>query len=51
MELKGKAWTQKPQRYHARSLGVLKSKYQRVSGDACLNALLRETGCIDCLAA
>ena len=51
VELKGNAWTQRPQKYHARSLGVLKSKYQRVSGDASLNALLRETGCLACLAA
>lgn len=51
VELKGNAWTQKPQKYHARSLGVLKSKYQRVSGDERLNALLRETGCLDYLVA
>ena len=25
--LKGNRWTQKPQKYHARSLGVLKAKY------------------------
>ena len=46
VQLKGHAWTQKPQKYHARSLGVLKSKYQRVSGDERVNALLRETGCL-----
>ena len=51
VELKGNAWTQRPQKYHARSLGVLKSKYQRVSGDASLDALLRETGCLAYLAA
>ena len=51
VQLKGNAWTQKPQKYHARSLGVLKSKYQRVSGDERLNAVLRETGCLDHLAA
>ena len=49
VQLKGNAWTQKPQKYHARSLGVLKSKYQRVSGDERVNALLRETGCLDYL--
>ena len=51
VELKGNAWTQRPQKYHARSLGVLKSKYQRVRGDARVNALLRETGCLRDLAA
>lgn len=49
--LKNNAWTQKPQKYHARSLGVLKSKYQRVSDDPRVNALLSETGCLDYLAA
>ena len=50
VELKGNTWTQKPQKYHARSLGVLKSKYQRVSDDERVNAVLRETGCLDYLA-
>ena len=49
VELKGNAWTQRPQKYHARSLGVLKSKYERVSGDERIKALLRETGCLACL--
>ena len=51
VQLKGRAWTQKPQKYHARSLGVLKSKYQRISGDERLNEVLREAGCLDYLAA
>ena len=46
VELKGNAWTQKPQKYHSRSLGVLQSKYQRVRDDERVNALLRETGCL-----
>ena len=50
VRLKGHAWTQKPQKYHARSLTVLKSKYQGVSGDERVNALLRETGCLEYLA-
>ena len=50
VQLKGHAWTQKPQKYHARSLGVLKSKYQSVSGDEQIDALLRDTGCLGYLA-
>ena len=37
---------QRPQKYHARSLGVLKAKYQRVKDDESLSALLDETGCL-----
>ena len=43
--LKGQRWTQKPQKYHARSLGVLRSKYAAVAGDPALDALLTDTGC------
>ena len=50
VQLKGHAWTQKPQKYHARSLGVLRSKYQRVSGDERVNTLLGDTGCLAYLA-
>ena len=50
LQLKGNAWTQRTQKYHARSLGVLKSKYQRVKDHENLNALLDETGCLSVLA-
>ena len=43
--LKGQRWTQKPQKYHARSLGVLKSKYAAASDDPDLDAVLAATGC------
>ena len=43
--LKGRRWTQKPQKYHARSLGVLKSKYAAVGDDPALDAVLAATGC------
>ena len=46
--LKGKRWTQRPQKYHARSLGVIKAKYAE-TGDATLDAVLEETGCLDLL--
>jgi len=43
--LKGKRWTQKPQKYHARSLAVLKAKYAEVAADAALDAVLTASGC------
>ena len=43
--LKGNRWVQKPQKYHARSLGVLKQKYAAASDDGELDALLTATGC------
>lgn len=43
--LKGNRWTQKPQKYHARSLGKLRAKYAEVAGDAALDTVLTETGC------
>ena len=48
--LKGRRWTQKPQKYHARSLSVLRAKYAEVAADADLDALLTATGCKDHLA-
>lgn len=36
---------QTPQKYHARSLGVLKQKYAAVAGEPALDRLLTETGC------
>jgi len=49
--LKGNRWTQKPQKYHARSLGVLKAKYAEVADDAELDRVLEYTGCKEFLAA
>ena len=43
--LKGNRWTQKPQKYHARSLGVLKTRYAEVADDPALDAVLAATGC------
>ena len=43
--LKGRRWTQRPQKYHARSLGALKAKYAACADDAALNAVLADTGC------
>ena len=44
--LAGHDWTQKPQKYHARSLAALKAKYHAVSRNDALNAVLDDTGCL-----
>ena len=45
--LKGQGWTQKPQKYHARSLAALGAKYAAAAGTAGLAELLAEVGCLD----
>ena len=42
--LKDKRWTQRPQKYHARSLAALKARYGQTD-DATLDEFLEETGC------
>jgi glutathione S-transferase len=44
--LGGKNWTQKPQKYHARSLGVLRAKYAAVGNKTALNPVLEAAGCL-----
>jgi hypothetical protein len=44
--LDGNAWTQKPQKYHAKSLAELRHKYAAVRDNAQLNEILRSTGCL-----
>jgi glutathione S-transferase len=51
VSLAGHRWRQKPQKYHARSLAELRRKYQVAAGNADLDALLRETGCLAWLSA
>jgi glutathione S-transferase len=46
VDLAGQAWHQKPQKYHARSLAVLQSRYQEVTSDAALNEILEECHCL-----
>lgn len=50
-KLLGQTWTQKPQKYHARSLAALRAKYAEVAGDAALAEVLERTGCRPWLAA
>ena len=49
VELDGKAWTQKPQKYHARSLAALKQKYAALEDRATIDAALEKTGCLEVL--
>ena len=51
VSLKGQRWTQKPQKYHARSLAALRERYAAVADDAALDAVLAATGCKPFLAA
>ncbi len=46
--LDGRTWTQKPQKYHARSLASLREKYVAVAGPA-LDAVLDRAGCLEAL--
>ena|GEM_PF-14680 len=39
-------WTQKPQKYHARSLGMLRAKYAAVADKAALDPVLEGAGCL-----
>jgi len=49
VELAGRTWTQKPQKYHARSLAALREKYRAVAGNRALDAILEATGCLAAL--
>ena len=44
--LGGKLWTQKPQKYHARSLGMLRAKYAEAADKAALDPVLEAAGCL-----
>jgi glutathione S-transferase len=49
--LAGNAWSQEPQKYHARSLAEIRRKYQGVKGNAALDDVLTRSGCLRWLAA
>jgi glutathione S-transferase len=40
-------WTQKPQKYHARSLMMLRTKYADVADKTALDLVLAEVGCLE----
>jgi glutathione S-transferase len=48
VSLDGKPWTQKPQKYHAKSLAALRAKYAAAQSPA-LDAALAKVGCLDAL--
>ncbi len=49
VELDGQTWTQKPQKYHAKSLRALREKFAQVKDDAALERVLARAGCRDAL--
>lgn len=49
VELAGKTWTQKPQKYHAKSLQALRAKYAGAGSDRALDAVLERAGCLAAL--
>ena len=52
VDVDGSPWTQKPQKYHARSLGALRERYATSSDEAkaALDPVLDSTGCLSALA-
>jgi glutathione S-transferase len=51
VELGGRTWTQKPQKYHAKSLAALRAKYAAAADTPGLHHLLERCGCAAGLAA
>jgi len=49
IELAGREWSQKPQKYHARSLAAIRKKYSLVGNNAALDEVLSEAGCLSVL--
>ncbi len=47
VDLADRIWTQKPQKYHAKSLGVLRRRYAEVSDRSALDPILERTGCLE----
>ena len=46
MTLGGVAWSQEPQKYHARSLAEIRRKYAAAKAASGLDAILTESGCL-----
>jgi glutathione S-transferase len=49
VELASGTWTQKPQKYHARSLAKLRERYAAAPDKSALDPLLERTGCLQWL--
>ncbi len=46
VELGGRAWTQKPQKYHARSLAALRVTYAELGDRSAIDPVLEKAGCL-----
>ena len=46
VELNGRTWTQKPQKYHAKSLQALREKYQAADDRTAIDRVLASAGCL-----
>jgi len=46
VDLGGQSWDQKPQKYHARSLGKLRERYAAVRSEPALSKVLEDTDCL-----
>ncbi|MGO9800592.1 MAG: glutathione S-transferase family protein [Candidatus Binatus sp.] len=46
VELAGRTWTQKPQKYHAKSLAALREKYAALPDKRAIDAVLDRAGCL-----
>jgi hypothetical protein len=46
VELGGRAWTQKPQKYHAKSLVALRQKYAALPDKSAIDPILERAGCL-----
>lgn len=46
VQLNGETWSQGPQKYHAKSLQVLREKYHAAAGEKKLTEVLAATGCL-----
>jgi glutathione S-transferase len=51
IKLGSEVWVQKPQKYHARSLAMLRAKYAAAPDKAALDPILADAGCLDGLRA
>jgi len=49
VELDGCTWSQKPQKYHARSLAEIRRKYAALANTSGLDPILERTGCLEFL--
>jgi glutathione S-transferase len=49
VELNGRGWAQKPQKYHAKSLAALRARYAALHDRRAMDGVLERTGCLTAL--